>query len=53
LTLLGLLFDSKAYALLNDTEQPVSGSVLDAFRNYEISPVLWGQRGEVVSELAA
>src|SRR5438552_5907007 len=44
--------DSKAYAVLNDSEQPVSGGVLDAFRNYEIHPVLWGQRGEVVSELA-
>jgi hypothetical protein len=45
--------DSRAYAVLNDTEQPVSSGVLDAFRNYEIWPVLWGKRAEVVSELAA
>jgi hypothetical protein len=45
--------ESKAYALLNDTEQPVSGSVLDAFRNYQIRPVPWTQRVEVVGELAA
>jgi hypothetical protein len=44
--------DSKAYAVLNDAEQQVSGGVLDAFRNYEIQPVPWSQRGEVVSELA-
>jgi len=45
--------DSKAYAVLNDVEQQVPGGVLDAFRNYEIRPVPWTQRGEVVSELAA
>ncbi len=44
--------ESKAYALLNDVEQPVSGSVLDAFRNYQIRPVPWTQRVEVVGELA-
>ena len=45
--------ESKAYALLNDAEQPVSGSVLDAFRNYQIRAVPWTQRVEVVGELAA
>ena len=44
--------ESRAYALLNDVEQPVSGSVLDAFRNYQIRPVPWTQRVEVVQELA-
>ncbi len=44
---------SKAYALLNDTEQPVTGGVVEAFRNYGIHPVLWSLRGEVVTELAA
>jgi hypothetical protein len=43
---------SRAYAMLND-EQPVSGAVIDAFRNYEIRPVPWTQRLEVVTELAA
>jgi hypothetical protein len=45
--------ESKAYAVLNDNEQPVSGSVIDAFRNYRIQPVPFSQRGEVVTELAA
>ena len=44
---------SKAYAVLNDVEQLVSGGVLDAFRNYQIRPVPWSNRGEVVTELAA
>lgn len=44
---------SKAYAVLNDYEQTISGGVLDAFRNYQIQPVPFSKRGEVVSELAA
>jgi hypothetical protein len=45
--------ESKAYAVLNDAEQPVSGGVLDAFRNYQIQPVPWSHCAEVVTELAA
>jgi hypothetical protein len=45
--------DSKAFAVLNDFEQSISGGVLDAFRNYEIHSVPWSSRGEVVTELAA
>lgn len=45
--------ESKAYALLNDAEQPISGGVLDAFRSYHIQPVPWSQRIAVVTELAA
>jgi hypothetical protein len=45
--------DSKAYAVLNDLEQSISGGVLDAFRNYQIRPVPWSQRAEVLTELAA
>jgi uncharacterized protein DUF1829/uncharacterized protein DUF1828 len=45
--------DSKAYALLNDSDQAISGSVMDAFRNYQIRPVPWTQRVDVVAELAA
>src|ERR1700691_4797087 len=44
--------ESKAYAVLNDSEQAISGGVLDAFRNYRIQPVRWSQRAEVVTELA-
>jgi hypothetical protein len=45
--------ESKAYAVLNDNDQPVGSGVIDAFRNYQIQPVLWSSRGEVVTELAA
>jgi hypothetical protein len=44
---------SKAYAVLNDAEQPISGTVIDAFRNYDIRPVPWKERIEVVTEIAA
>lgn len=45
--------DSRAYALLNDGEQPISSSVLDALRSYEVRPVMWSRRDEVRDELAA
>jgi len=45
--------ESKAYAVLNDIEQTPSGGVIDALRNYQIRPVLWSARAEVVTELAA
>jgi len=45
--------DSKAYAILNDFEQPISGGVLDAFRNYQIHPVPWSRRADAVPDLAA
>ena len=45
--------ESKAYALLNDSEQPVSASVVDALRSYDVQPVLWSEREQVRPELAA
>ncbi|MBV9499495.1 MAG: DUF1829 domain-containing protein [Acidobacteriaceae bacterium] len=45
--------ESKAYAVLNDAEQTISGGVMDAFNNYHIEPVPWSHRAEVVTELAA
>ena len=45
--------ESKAYAVLNDAEQTISGGVIDAFKNYQIEPVPWSHRAEVVTELAA
>ena len=45
--------DSKAYAVLNDTEASVSSGVLDAFRNYSIEPVMFSRRSEKAEELAA
>jgi hypothetical protein len=45
--------DSRAYALLNDSEQTVSPAVVDALRSYDVKPVSWSQREEVREELAA
>jgi hypothetical protein len=45
--------DSKAYAMLNDAEQPIAGGVMDAFRNWAIQPVAWSQRDQVVNEIAS
>ena len=45
--------DSRAYAFLNDTDQPVSSGVLEALQSYDIHPVPWTRRSEVKSELAA
>lgn len=45
--------DSRAYALLNDTEHAVSPAVVDALRSYNVKPVLWSHREDVREELAA
>jgi uncharacterized protein DUF1829/uncharacterized protein DUF1828 len=45
--------ESRAYAVLNDVDQTISGGVLDAFRNYKILPVPWSTRAQIVTELAA
>lgn len=45
--------DSSAYAILNDTEGPVSAGVAEGLKSYQIRPVLWGRRDEVRAELAA
>lgn len=45
--------ESRAYAILNDSEHPISESVLDAMRNYDVRPVLWSGRDHVRHDLAA
>ncbi len=45
--------DSKAFALLNDSEIVISSSVTDALKNYNVQPVFWSKREEVWEELAA
>ena len=45
--------DSRAYALLNDSEQTVSSNVLDALKSYDVRPVPWSHRESVREELAA
>jgi len=45
--------DSKAYALLNDQEQKVSQSVIEALGSYNVKPVSWSERKAVREELVA
>jgi hypothetical protein len=45
--------DSRAYAMLNDSEQSVSQPIIDALSNYDVHPVRWNQRESVRVELAA
>ena len=45
--------DSRAYAILNDSEKPVSENVLDAIRNYDVHPIPWSGRDKAREELAA
>lgn len=44
--------DSRAYALLNDVDQSLSTSVVDAMRSYGVTPVAWSQREQYRQELA-
>ena len=45
--------DSRAYALLNDTQQAASRNVIAAFENHGWTPILWSHRESVLEELAA
>ena len=45
--------ESRAYALLNDSEHSVVQGVVDALRSYEVKAIPWSQREEVREELAA
>lgn len=45
--------ETKALAFLNDAEITPSVTVLDAFRSYDISPILWSNREEVREPLYA
>jgi hypothetical protein len=44
--------NSRAYAMLNDSERPVSAEVLGALSNYGLTPVAWSGREQVRAELA-
>ncbi|HPL68002.1 MAG TPA: DUF1829 domain-containing protein [Smithellaceae bacterium] len=45
--------NSRAYAVLNDSEHIPTGTVLDALKNYDVNPVLWSQRERIKQVLAA
>jgi len=45
--------DSRAYAVLNDSDRTVSPDVVDALRSYDVRPVFWSNRDSARQELAA
>ena len=45
--------ESRAYALLNDSEGSLSSPVSEALRSYEVRPVPWSKRESILEELAA
>jgi hypothetical protein len=45
--------DSKAFAMLNDSEREVSPSVIEALESYEVKPFTWSRREAAVPELTA
>ena len=45
--------DSKAFAILNDSEREVSSSVREALERYEVRPFAWSRREAAVPELTA
>ncbi len=44
--------ESTAFALLNDSEQSISTTILDALKNYDVRPIPWSKREEIREELA-
>ena len=45
--------DSRALALLNDSDHTPATTVIDALVSYEVEPVLWSERENVRQDLAA
>ena len=45
--------ESKAYALLNDTDHTVPADVIEALKSYDVNPVPWSTRESVRLEFAA
>lgn len=44
---------AEAYAFLNDRDHTVSGDVVEALDSYNVVPVRWSQRNQVVERLAS
>jgi Domain of unknown function DUF1829/Domain of unknown function DUF1828 len=45
--------DSRAYAILNDSERVVPSAALDALRSYDVTAVVWSNRDQAREDLAA
>ena len=45
--------DSRVYAVLNDSEQPVSENILGSMRKYDVHPILWSDREDIRKDLVS
>ena len=45
--------DSRALAILNDRERPISSGIVDAFSSYDITPILWTNRTKAQEQVTA
>ena len=45
--------DAAAYAILNDEGRSIASAVFEALENYEITPMRWSERDEMLERLAA
>ena len=45
--------DSRAYAILNDSEQTISENIVASMRQYDVRPIPWSKRENVREEVAA
>lgn len=45
--------DCRAYAILNDSEQEVPSTVMEALRSYDVQPIPWRERAEAAEQLTA
>ena len=43
---------SKAYGILNDSEQTINPDIISALHQYDITPIPWSKREDYVAELA-
>lgn len=45
--------ETRAYAMVNDSDGPISQSILDAMHSYDVQPIPWSDREKTREELAA
>jgi len=45
--------DARAYTMINDMDKSTSPEAIDALRKYGLTPILWSQRNQSISEFAA
>ncbi|GIP34204.1 DUF1829 domain-containing protein [Paenibacillus sp. J2TS4] len=43
--------DSKLLAILNDTDKTIRASIINAFHEYEVQPILWSEREKHINQL--